>query len=111
MHTEAGAPDATEWALAGALWVIQVAPSPGEATLLQAEAEGASYVLCFTSEPKARALLSEISVEGAWVAEVPAGSGVDLVSAVCQVGAIGVMVDLDAQTHRCAFRRRLTASA
>src|SRR5207244_381498 len=31
------------WALLRNMWVIQVSPSPGEATLLQAEVEGGSY--------------------------------------------------------------------
>lgn len=112
MEPLATAGDAAEpWALVGPMWLIQVSPEPGEATLLQAEAEGGSYVLCFTSDAKARALISQLSVEGAEVASVPSGHGLDLLSAVCQVGACGIIVDLDAQTHRCAFRRRLTASA
>ena len=102
---------AEPWALSGNLWVIQVAPGPGESTLLQAEVEDSSYVLCFTTDEKARALLDSLTVEGASVARVPNGHAVDLVSAVCQVGACGIMVDLDVETHRCAWTRRLTASA
>ena len=99
------------WALSGNMWVIQVSPSPGEATLLQAEVEGGNYVLCFTSDDKARALIDGLSVDHAWTARVPTGHTVDLVSAVCQVGACGIIVDLDPETHRCAWSRRLTASA
>ncbi len=102
---------AEPWALSRSMWVIQVAPSPGEATLLQAEVEGGSYVLCFTSEPKAQALIDDLSVNGAWIARVPTGHAVELVSAVCQVGAVGIIVDLDPETHRCAWARRLTATA
>jgi hypothetical protein len=98
------------WALRQPLWVIQVAPSPGEATLLQAEMSGTTYVLCFTTDAKARAALDALAVAGAWVARVGSGS-VDLVSAVCQVGAVGIIVDLDPQTRRCAWSRRLTAEA
>ena len=99
------------WALVRNLWVIQVSPTAGEATLLQAEVEGGSYVLCFTTDEKARAVISGLSVDHAWTARVPSGHSVDLVSAVCQVGACGIIVDLDPATHRCAWSRRLTASA
>lgn len=99
------------WEFRRNLWVIQVSPAPGEATLLQAEIEGGTYVLCFTSDEKARALIDGLSVGNAWTARVPTGHAVDLVWAVCQVGAVGVMVDFDAETHRCAFTRRLTAVA
>lgn len=102
---------AEPWALIRNMWVIQVAPAPGEATLLQAEVEGGSYVLCFTTDEKAHALISGLSVDHAWTARVPTGHAVELVSAICQVGAVGIIVDLDPETHRCAWSRRLTASA
>ncbi len=100
-----------QWALRRALWVIQVAPTAGQSTLLQAEVDGSTYVLCFTSDDKARAAIAAFSVEGAWSAQVPERRGFDLVAAVCQVGAAGVMVDLDPATRRCAWSRRLTALA
>src|SRR5947209_3675391 len=105
MDTLANTVDVTTepWALIRNLWVIQVSPAPGEATLLQAEVEGGSYVLCFTTDEKARAVISGLSVDHAWTARVPTGHAVDLVSAVCQVGAVGIIVDLDPQTHRCAW--------
>jgi len=99
------------WALLRNLWVIQVSPSPGEATLLQAEVEGGSFVLCFTTDEKARDVISGLNVEHAWTARVPTGHAVELVSAVCQVGACGIIVDLDPRTRRCAWSRRLTATA
>ena len=99
------------WALLRTLWVIQVAPSPGEATLLQAEDEGHSYVLCFTTDEKATTAISALRVDHAWTARVPSGRSVELVTAVCQVGAVGIIVDLDPETHRCAWARRLTATA
>ena len=91
--------------------MIQVAPSPGEATLLQAEAGGDSYVLCFTTDEKASTAISTLQVDHAWTARVPTGRSVELVTAVCQVGAVGIIVDLDPLTHRCAWSRRLTATA
>jgi hypothetical protein len=95
------------------MWVIQVAPSPGETTLLQAEMAGGTYVLCFTTDEKARAVIASLGVEGAWSARVPvnADDAPSLVSAVCQVGAIGIIVDLDPATRRCAWSRRLIVTA
>lgn len=105
--------DATseQWALRRTMWVIQVAPAPGESTLLQAEVEGTTYVLCFTTDEKARAAISALDVNGAWSARVPTGRNFDLVAAVCQVGAAGIIVDLDPETRKCAWSRRLTALA
>ena len=99
------------WELLRTLWVIQVSPSPGEATLLQAEVEGRNYVLCFTTDEKAHALIAGLSVDGAWTARVPTGHSVDLASALCQLGATGIIVDLDPETHRCAWSRNLAAQA
>jgi hypothetical protein len=98
------------WALLRNLWVIQISPTPGEATLLQAEHDGGSYVLCFTSDDKARALIAGLTVAHAWTARVPSGHAVELVSAVCQVGAIGIIVDFDPRTRRCAWSRRLVTA-
>jgi hypothetical protein len=114
VHVNTCPPDAVAtdpWELLRTLWVIQVAPAPGEATLLQAEVEGKSYVLCFTSNEKARAVIAGLSVDGAWTARVPTGHSVDLVGALCQLGAIGIIMDLDPQTHRCAWSRNLAAMA
>jgi hypothetical protein len=99
------------WALLRNLWVIQISPAPGEATLLQVEVEGGCYVLCFTTDEKARRVIQGLSVGPAWTARVPSGHSVDLVLAVCQVGACGIMVDLDPRTRRCAWSRRLTVAA
>jgi hypothetical protein len=99
------------WALLRNVWLIQVSPAPGEATLLQAEVDGACYVLCFTTEERARVAIAGLNLERAWTARVPSGHAVDLVSAVCQVGAIGLIMDLDPRTRRCAWTRRLTATA
>jgi hypothetical protein len=100
-----------QWALRRTMWVIQVAPSPGEATLLQAEVEDHSYVLAFTTDEKAHAAIHAFDVDGAWTAQVPSRRSVDLVAAVCQVGAVGIIVDLDPATQRCAWSRRLTTEA
>lgn len=99
------------WSLYRPMWVIQVAPSPGETTLLQAEMQGGTYVLCYTSDEKARAALANLDVSGAWTARVGDGHGVELVSAMCSVGAVGIIVDLDPATKKCAWTRRLIVAA
>lgn len=99
------------WALIRTLWVIQVSPAPGQATLPSAEVPEGTYVLCFTTDEKAKAAIAALEVGNAWTARVPTGHAVDLVAAVCQVGAVGIIVDLDPTTQRCAWSRRLTATA
>ena len=100
-----------DWTLTGTLYLIQVEPSPGEATLLQAEMSGSSYVLCFTSDDKARSAIARLEVDRALAVRVPGGQSVDLVAALCQVGAVGIIVDLDPQTKKCAWSRRITVAA
>ena len=104
-------PSTESWALEQTMYVIQVAPAPGESTLLQAELQGSTYVLCYTTDEKARDALRQLEVGEAWVARVPGGRAVDLVCAMCQVGAVGIIVDLDPATKRCAWSRRLSAEA
>jgi hypothetical protein len=118
---------ATEaWALARRFWVI-VMQHPQElisggfppSTLLQAEDSGVTYVLAFTSELKAAAAIEHLGVRAqAHTAELKAGAGLDLVSAVCRHGACGIMVDFDATAdstdsgaRRWAWRRRLVSNA
>jgi hypothetical protein len=107
------------WALARHFWVIvmQHPPEVGNtSTLLQAEDSGATYVLAFTSENKADSAIEQLGVrERARTARLPAGGELDLVSAVCRLGAAGIMVDFEPTaepgTQRWAWRRRLVANA
>jgi hypothetical protein len=109
---------ATEaFALARRFWVIVMKhPAEHVSTLLQAEDSGATYVLAFTSEHKAVAAIGHLGVEAqAHTAEMRAGATLDLVSAVCRLGAAGIMVDFEATaepgSRRWAWRRRLVANA
>lgn len=99
------------WSLVGALWVIRVEPAAGESTLLQAEMSGGHYVLCFTSDEKAQSAIATLNMARAYPVCVPGGQSVELVSAMCQVGAVGIIVDLDPQTRRCAWSKQLVAAA
>src|SRR5690242_16358317 len=108
------------WALSRHFWVIvmQHPPELGQttSTLLQAEESGATYVLAFTSEIKAAAAIAELGVGAqARTAQLRAGAELDLVSAVCRLGATGIMVDFEPTaepgSRRWAWRRRLVANA
>jgi hypothetical protein len=108
------------WALARHFWVIvmQHPPELGQttSTLLQAEESGATYVLAFTSEIKAASAIAELGVGAqARTAQLRAGAELDLVSAVCRLGATGIMVDFEPTaepgSRRWAWRRRLVANA
>jgi hypothetical protein len=107
------------WALARQFWVIvmQHPPEVGPtSTLLQAEDSGATYVLAFTSEFKADAAIEQLGVRSrAHTARLDGGAELDLVSAVCRLGAAGIMVDFEPTaepgSQRWAWRRRLVANA
>lgn len=107
------------WALARHFWVIvmQHPPEIGPtSTLLQAEDSGATYVLAFTSEYKADAAIEQLGVRSrAHTARMARGGQLDLVSAVCRLGAAGIMVDFEPCAEpgmqRWAWRRRLVANA
>ena len=106
---------ADAWALARRFWVI-VMQSPNESpragTLLQAEDAGATYVLAFTSEHKASAAIDSLGVRSqARTAELRGPHPLELVSAVCRLGASGIMVDFEPGERRWAWRRRLVANA
>jgi hypothetical protein len=99
------------WALARKLWVIVMRhPAERATTLLQAEDAGATWILAFTSEHKAVAAIDLLGVGGT-ARELPVDESLALVSAVCRVGAAGIMVDFEPEARRCAFLRRLVANA
>jgi hypothetical protein len=113
-----------DWALSRHFWVIVMRhPSESTSTLLQAEDSGTTYLLAFTSEDKAVEAIDLLglrdSATHARAAELrPSGRGdsaLELVSAVCRLGATGIMVDFEADARpgdrRWAWRRRLVANA
>lgn len=99
------------WIIQRPLWVIRIEPAPGEATLLQAELDGGHYLLCYTSDEKARAAIAQLEMGAADSVPVAEGPGGVVATAVCQVGAVGIIVDLDPATRRCAWSRQLVALA
>src|SRR5262249_49485964 len=108
---------AESWALQRHFWVIVMRhPAEQVSTLLQAEESGATYVLAFTSETKAAAAIDQLGVGArAPPANTRAGATLGLVSAVCRLGAAGIMVDFEPTaepgSRRWAWRRRLVANA
>jgi hypothetical protein len=103
------------FSLAAPLWLIETRPggAVAEVTYLQAEAWGSHYLLAFTSEEKAaRAILTlGVSARARPKRTGGADARVGVVTAVCQIGAHGILVDLDPSTHQCAWSRLLLAKA
>jgi hypothetical protein len=107
--------------MARCFWVIVMRHPPdqnqGRATsLLQAEDSGTTYVLAFTSENKAASAIDLLGVRAqAHTAEMRADAPLDLVSAVCRLGATGIMVDFEPAAEpgarRWAWRRTIVANA
>lgn len=107
-------PPLDSWSLSRPLWLVEVHPKtvPDMTTLLQAEVWGGTYVLAFTTGEKARQVISTLGVQAnAQLTCLPANAQMELVTAVCQVGATGIIVDLDPATRRCAWSRTCMISA
>lgn len=103
------------FSLAAPLWLIETRQGGAlaELTYLQAEAWGSQFLLAFTSEEKAARAIETLGVsERARATRVTAGDArMEVVTVVCQVGAHGIIVDLDPSTRQCAWSRRLLAAA
>jgi hypothetical protein len=101
--------------LAAPLWLIETRQGGAlaEVTYLQAEAWGSQFLLAFTSEEKAARAIETLGVgERARATHVTGSdSRMEVVTVVCQVGAHGIIVDLDPSTRQCAWSRRLLAAA
>ena len=102
------------FSLAARLWLIQTRQTgiSDELTYLQAEAWGSNYLLAFTSEDKAERAIATLGVGArATATRIVGDAQIEVVTVVCQVGAHGIIVDLDPSTRQCAWSRRLLAAA
>jgi hypothetical protein len=102
------------FSLAAPLWLIETRQGGAfaEVTYLQAEAWGSQYLLAFTTEEKASRAIATLGVsERARPTRVTGEPRMEVVTVVCQVGAHGIIVDLDPSTRQCAWSRRLLATA
>lgn len=102
------------FSLAAPLWLIETRQSGAyaEVTYLQAEAWGTQYLLAFTTEEKAAKAISTLGVaERARPMRVTGDARMEVVTVVCQIGASGIIVDLDPSTRQCAWSRHLLAAA
>ncbi len=100
--------------LAAPLWLIETRHGAAfaDVTYLQAEAWGAQYLLAFTTEEKAAKAIDTLGVtERARPTRTSGDACIEVVTVVCQVGAHGIIVDLDPSTRQCAWSRRLLAAA
>ena len=106
-------PPLDDFSLARPLWVIVMEhPEMQTTTLLQAEAWGQTFLLAYTSDEKARAAMDSLGVASrAASTRVADDVKITLVTAMCRVGAQGIIVDFDPESRRCAWSRRRTASA
>jgi hypothetical protein len=106
-------PPLDAWSLARPLWVIVMThPEVQLTTLLLAEAFGETFLLAFTSGDKAQRAIERLGVgERGAAACVDDDTEVAMVTAMCRVGAQGILVDFDPDSRRCAWSRRRTASA
>jgi hypothetical protein len=102
------------FSLAAPLWLIETRQGGAfaEVTYLQAEAWGTQYLLGFTTEEKAAKAIATLGVGArARPTRVTGDARMEVVTVVCQIGATGIIVDLDPSTRQCAWSRRLLAAA
>jgi hypothetical protein len=96
---------AESWALARPLWlVVMEHPEVSESTLLSAERDSVQYVLAFTDDHKAQNALDWLGA-GACGRLVRVGPElhVELLTAMCQVGARGIMLDFEPDACRYSW--------
>ena len=102
------------FSLAAPVWLIETRHGGAfaEVTYLQAEAWGSQFLLAFTTRDKADKAIATLGVsERARATQVTGDACMEVVTVVCQVGAHGIIVDLDPSTRQCAWSRRLLAAA
>lgn len=100
------------FALERNLWLILVHhPDEEGETVLQGEGPDGTYILGFTSENKAHSALRSLGIERRCrTLCVPHGFKVELLTAMCQVGACGLMLDLEPDARRYLRTCRLVAA-
>jgi hypothetical protein len=97
---------------AGSLWLIEVShPEYGQHSYLQAEGADGTYLLVFTSAHLAFEAIRVLNVRRGHPLCVASDLEMELATAVCQVGARGIMVDFDANLQKSAWLRDLVAAA
>jgi hypothetical protein len=107
-------PASVTFSLAAPLWLIETRQGGAfaEVTYLQAEAWGSQYLLAFTTRENAAKAIATLGVaERARPTQVTGDACMEVVTVICQVGAHGIIVDLDPTTRQCAWSRRLLAAA
>jgi hypothetical protein len=100
--------------LAAPLWLIETRQGGAfaEVTYLQAEAWGNHYLLAFTSKDKAARAIVTLGVsERARPAQLSGDARIEMVTVLCQIGAHGILCDLDPATRQCAWSRLMMATA
>jgi hypothetical protein len=99
-------------AYGGTLWLIEVShPEFGQNSYLQAEGAEGTYLLVFTSAHKAFEAIRLLPVRRGHPLCLAHNLEIELATAVCQVGARGIMVDFDAAEQTSAWLRDIMAAA
>lgn len=94
------------------LWLIEVDhPTQGRSSFLQAEGPNGTYLLVFTSARKANLAIQALGVEHGTSTCFFSDVRLELATALCQVGARGILVDFDPESQKAAFSRDLVARA
>jgi hypothetical protein len=94
------------------VWLIEINhPELGHSSFLQTEGERGTYLLVFTSARKAKQAIDGLGVEHSYSACLFRDVQLELATALCQAGALGVVVDLDPDSRRAAFSWDLLARA
>ena|SRR5689334_122707 len=99
-------------AFAGTLWLIEVGhPEVGDSSYLQAEGWEGTYLLAFTAAFKAFEAIRKLGIERGHPLCVATDIQVEMQTAMCQVGAKGILVDFDPSVPQTAWRCDLLGAA
>jgi hypothetical protein len=99
-------------AFGGSVWLIEVShPELDQNSYLQAEGSDGTYLLVFTTAHKAFEVIRLLPVRRGHPLCLAHNMEMELATAVCQVGARGIMVDFDAAEQTSAWLRDIVAVA
>src|SRR5262249_1833883 len=94
------------------LWLINMEHAEqGENHFLQAEGPQGNYLLVFTSATKAHDAMQALGERRGTPTCLSVELEMQLDTALCQVGARGIVVDFDPASRRAAWSRELVARA
>ena len=87
------------------LWYVLAGEDPKARVPLLAKVMEETYMLAFSTAPKARSFIQRMGLSGAEVGMIVRGNLEEVRAQLRQFGAVGVIIDYDPETHAFAAAR------